>query len=170
MILQVDIDLVILGCRPFFSQVFKNGGSKIRNHTHLEKKTRHALDWMGNWFIRNDGHICNICFYILNISAYLRDQIKSCFFSSCKFARDLFKGRVLFFYPRGFFHQEIPELINLRSNRPRRELLESPLFSGVKWPSGKPMYQAIFFGAPCHSIGFWTHQTYFQIHELRINV
>lgn len=108
--------------------------------------------------------------YILNISAYLRDQIKSCFFSSCKFARDLFKGRVLFFYPRGFFHQEIPELINLRSNRPRRELLESPLFSGVKWPSGKPMYQAIFFGAPCHSIGFWTHQTYFQIHELRINV
>lgn len=131
MILQVDIDLVILGCRPFFSQVFKNGGSKIRNHTHLEKK-QDTL-WTG-WGTDSSEMmaIYVIYVYILNISAYLRDQIKSCFFSSCKFARDLFKGRVLFFYPRGFFHQEIPELINLRSNRPRRELLESPLFSGVK--------------------------------------
>lgn len=135
MILQVDIDLVILGCPPFFSQVLKSGASKIRNHTHLEK-TQDTL-WTG-WGTDSSemmGHIC-IYVYILNISAYLRDQIKSCFFQVVSLHQIYVKNQGVGCY------------FSAREDFFTRKFRNSS------------MYQANFFGAPCHSIGFWTHQTY----------
>ena len=63
MILQVDIDLVILGCRPFFSQVFKNGGSKIRNHTIWKKKQDTLWTGWGTDSSEMMAIYVNICIY-----------------------------------------------------------------------------------------------------------